>query len=226
MWRCGDVVMWRCGDVRQVDPRRCPRDQRVNDCRPRRRGMSTRRRVPAPSHIATSPHHHIATYRRSRASCRRGRASASYGRLMNRDKLIEAGVEAVRTACKVCIRVQADLVNAGTLEKGDKSPVTVADFAAKAVVLRDPGGALPRGPGGGGGRLRGAAGGRAPGPPGARRVPRGHGAGGGAGGDRPGKLTRPPPATTTRRRTCTGRWTRSTGPRDSSAGSSTRWPWA
>ena len=53
---------------------------------------------------------------------------------MNRDKLIEAGLEAVRAACKVCVRVQADLVNAGTLEKGDKSPVTVADFAAQAVV--------------------------------------------------------------------------------------------
>lgn len=53
---------------------------------------------------------------------------------MNRDELIEAGLEAVRAACKVCIRVQADLVNAGTLEKGDKSPVTVADFASQAVI--------------------------------------------------------------------------------------------
>ncbi|BAM04540.1 3'(2'),5'-bisphosphate nucleotidase [Phycisphaera mikurensis] len=53
---------------------------------------------------------------------------------MNRDELIEAGLEAVRAACKVCVRVQADLVNAGTLEKGDKSPVTVADFASQAVV--------------------------------------------------------------------------------------------
>ena len=53
---------------------------------------------------------------------------------MNRDKLLEAGLEAVRAACKVCVRVQADLIHAGTLEKGDKSPVTVADFAAQAVV--------------------------------------------------------------------------------------------
>ena len=53
---------------------------------------------------------------------------------MNRDRLIEAGLEAVRAAAKVCVRVQADLVNAGTLQKGDKSPVTVADFASQAVI--------------------------------------------------------------------------------------------
>ena len=53
---------------------------------------------------------------------------------MNRDELIEAGLEAVRAACRVCVRVQADLVNARTLAKGDKSPVTVADFASQAVI--------------------------------------------------------------------------------------------
>ena len=53
---------------------------------------------------------------------------------MNRDELIEAGLEAVRAACRVCVRVQADLVNARTLEKGDHSPVTVADFASQAVI--------------------------------------------------------------------------------------------
>ena len=45
-------------------------------------------------------------------------------------------VAAVRAAGGVCRRVQADLVTAATLEKKDKSPVTVADFAAQAVVCR------------------------------------------------------------------------------------------
>ncbi|MEM9884064.1 MAG: 3'(2'),5'-bisphosphate nucleotidase [Planctomycetota bacterium] len=48
--------------------------------------------------------------------------------------LVPAAVAAVRAAAAVCRTVQADLVSAATLEKGDKSPVTVADFAAQAVV--------------------------------------------------------------------------------------------
>ena len=48
--------------------------------------------------------------------------------------LFQHALAAVRAASSVCQRVQADLVNAGTLEKGDKSPVTVADFAAQAIV--------------------------------------------------------------------------------------------
>lgn len=41
---------------------------------------------------------------------------------------------AVREAAKVCQAVQGRLVTADTLEKRDKSPVTVADFASQAVV--------------------------------------------------------------------------------------------
>lgn len=41
---------------------------------------------------------------------------------------------AVRAAALVTRAVQADLVHASTLEKSDKSPVTVADFASQAVV--------------------------------------------------------------------------------------------
>ncbi len=41
---------------------------------------------------------------------------------------------AVRDAARVTRSVQANLVNASTLEKKDKSPVTVADFASQAVV--------------------------------------------------------------------------------------------
>ncbi len=53
---------------------------------------------------------------------------------MNLEKHLEVAVSAVREASAVCRRVQADLVNAGTVSKDDKSPVTVADFAAQAVV--------------------------------------------------------------------------------------------
>lgn len=47
---------------------------------------------------------------------------------------MEIAVAAVRDACRVCRTVQADLVSAETIEKRDKSPVTVADFASQAVV--------------------------------------------------------------------------------------------
>jgi 3'(2'), 5'-bisphosphate nucleotidase len=45
-----------------------------------------------------------------------------------------AAIAAVRAASKVCRAVQARLVTAETLEKKDKSPVTVADFASQAIV--------------------------------------------------------------------------------------------
>ncbi|MFI4859386.1 MAG: 3'(2'),5'-bisphosphate nucleotidase [Phycisphaerales bacterium JB063] len=45
-------------------------------------------------------------------------------------------VRAVRRACWVTQKVQSALVSADTLEKKDKSPVTVADFASQAVVCR------------------------------------------------------------------------------------------
>jgi 3'(2'), 5'-bisphosphate nucleotidase len=49
---------------------------------------------------------------------------------------LEVAVQAVRDATKVCRKVQAALVTAETLEKKDKSPVTVADFASQAVVCK------------------------------------------------------------------------------------------
>jgi len=51
-------------------------------------------------------------------------------------KELEVAVDAVRTAAIVCRKVQANLVSADTLEKKDKSPVTVADFASQAVICR------------------------------------------------------------------------------------------
>jgi 3'(2'), 5'-bisphosphate nucleotidase len=49
---------------------------------------------------------------------------------------LRAAVEAVLPAAALCIRVQRDLARAGRLEKGDKSPVTVADFGSQALVGR------------------------------------------------------------------------------------------
>jgi len=48
--------------------------------------------------------------------------------------LRSAAIEAVVAASRVCREVQARLVAGTSLEKGDKSPVTVADFAAQAIV--------------------------------------------------------------------------------------------
>jgi 3'(2'), 5'-bisphosphate nucleotidase len=45
-------------------------------------------------------------------------------------------VGAARMAARVCRAVQGRLVRAETLEKKDKSPVTVADFASQAIVCR------------------------------------------------------------------------------------------
>jgi 3'(2'), 5'-bisphosphate nucleotidase len=52
------------------------------------------------------------------------------------DAELHAGLEAVRAASRVCRAVQARLVTAETLEKKDKSPVTVADFASQAIVCQ------------------------------------------------------------------------------------------
>jgi len=53
---------------------------------------------------------------------------------MSRQKQLQAATDAVRKASRVCRAVQADLVNAETIQKKDRSPVTVADFASQAIV--------------------------------------------------------------------------------------------
>ena len=53
---------------------------------------------------------------------------------MKNNKVLEAAIKAVSKACSVTRKVQADLAKIQQLEKNDKSPVTVADFAAQAVV--------------------------------------------------------------------------------------------
>jgi 3'(2'), 5'-bisphosphate nucleotidase len=48
----------------------------------------------------------------------------------------QVAVEAVRLAAALCTAVRAEMVGATFLEKGDKSPVTVADFGSQALVCR------------------------------------------------------------------------------------------
>jgi 3'(2'), 5'-bisphosphate nucleotidase len=49
---------------------------------------------------------------------------------------VMAAVDAVVKASRLCASVQDHLIKGQTLEKGDKSPVTVADYGAQAVVGR------------------------------------------------------------------------------------------
>ena len=48
----------------------------------------------------------------------------------------QVAIEAVTRAARLCLAVQADMVKVDSLEKGDKSPVTVADFGAQALVCQ------------------------------------------------------------------------------------------
>ena len=52
------------------------------------------------------------------------------------DQELIVAMRAVREACRVCQRVQRILVKSDTLVKGDKSPVTVADFASQALICK------------------------------------------------------------------------------------------
>ena len=55
-----------------------------------------------------------------------------------------AAIAAVRSAAALCDGVQGRLVAGDTLTKGDDSPVTVADFAAQAIVCAELGERLGR----------------------------------------------------------------------------------
>ncbi len=54
---------------------------------------------------------------------------------MSYEKERRVAIEAVRQACRLCQTVRATLVSNETMAKKDKSPVTVADFGAQAVVV-------------------------------------------------------------------------------------------
>jgi len=49
-------------------------------------------------------------------------------------EVINKAIASVRAASAICMRVQSELVSGDRLEKKDRSPVTVADFAVQAVV--------------------------------------------------------------------------------------------
>lgn len=57
----------------------------------------------------------------------------------------EAGIEAVREASLICRKVQSDIAGAA-IQKDDKSPVTIADFASQAVICRVLGSQFPGDP--------------------------------------------------------------------------------
>lgn len=52
-------------------------------------------------------------------------------------------IEAVTKAAALCTQVRSDMVDLNALEKGDKIPVTVADFGAQALVCQHLKAALP-----------------------------------------------------------------------------------
>lgn len=63
----------------------------------------------------------------------------------NYDKEVETGLAAVRIAARVCRSVQSG-ISPTALEKKDRSPVTIADFASQAVVCRALGEVFPNDP--------------------------------------------------------------------------------
>jgi len=65
---------------------------------------------------------------------------------MTYDNELKIAIEAVGQACRLCVRVQKDLVSEETLAKKDKSPVTVADFGAQALISRTLQEAFPEDP--------------------------------------------------------------------------------
>jgi 3'(2'), 5'-bisphosphate nucleotidase len=58
----------------------------------------------------------------------------------------QTAVAAVTRATELCMAVQADMVNVDSLEKGDRSPVTIADFGAQALVCQHLGANFPQDP--------------------------------------------------------------------------------
>jgi 3'(2'), 5'-bisphosphate nucleotidase len=52
------------------------------------------------------------------------------------DKEKNEALKAVTEAARLCVAVRAELIDAGALEKRDRSPVTIADFGSQALVCR------------------------------------------------------------------------------------------
>ncbi|KAH9323482.1 hypothetical protein KI387_018121, partial [Taxus chinensis] len=58
---------------------------------------------------------------------------------------LEAAVDVVQRACRICVEVQKQLFSKdrGILEKGDRTPVTVADFGVQALISMELGSLFP-----------------------------------------------------------------------------------
>ena len=65
---------------------------------------------------------------------------------MKYDAELKIAIEAVKKTCSLCSTVQSSLVSEETLTKKDKSPVTVADFGAQAVICHELKKAFPNDP--------------------------------------------------------------------------------
>jgi len=55
---------------------------------------------------------------------------------MNYNQEKQIAIEAVTQAAALCQQVRTEMVGVDSLEKGDRSPVTIADFGAQALVCR------------------------------------------------------------------------------------------
>ncbi len=65
---------------------------------------------------------------------------------MNYNREMQIAIEAVTQAAKLCRAVRTELATVESLEKGDRSPVTVADFGSQALVCRHLATTFPRDP--------------------------------------------------------------------------------
>ncbi len=59
---------------------------------------------------------------------------------------LSAAINAVEKACQLCESVQSSLVPEESMEKKDKSPVTVADYGAQAIIIHELKNAFPADP--------------------------------------------------------------------------------
>lgn len=62
------------------------------------------------------------------------------------DTEMHVATQAVIEAARLCIAVRSEAINVDTLKKGDKSPVTIADFGSQAVVCKHIVAAFPNDP--------------------------------------------------------------------------------
>ena len=65
---------------------------------------------------------------------------------MHFDRETRIATQAVTEAARLCVAVRNEAIDVETLEKGDKSPVTVADFGSQALVCKHVAAAFPDDP--------------------------------------------------------------------------------